>query len=45
LPKFTVTVELASIEELDKFHGAMRVAFGGPPTPTPASCSISARRP
>lgn len=36
MPKFTVTVELASIEELDKFHGAMRIAFGGPPTPMPA---------
>jgi biotin carboxyl carrier protein len=35
LPKFTVTVELASIEELDKFHSAMRIAFGGPPTPMP----------
>lgn len=36
MPKFTVTVELASLEELDKFHGAMRIAFGGPPTPMPA---------
>lgn len=36
MPKFTVTVELASLEELDKFHGAMRIAFGGPPTPLPA---------
>ena len=35
MPKFTVTVELASIEELDKFHSAMRIAFGGPPTPMP----------
>lgn len=36
MPKFTVTVELASLEELDKFHAAMRSAFGGPPTPMPA---------
>ena len=36
MPKFTVTVELASLEELDKFHGAMRIAFGGLPTPMPA---------
>jgi len=35
LPKFTVTVECSSIEELDKFHAAMRIAFGGPPTPMP----------
>lgn len=36
MPKFTVTVECASLEELDKFHSAMRIAFGGPPTPMPA---------
>lgn len=36
MPKFTVTVECASLEELDKFHAAMRIAFGGPPTPMPA---------
>lgn len=36
MPKFTVTTELASLEELDKFHGAMRIAFGGPPTAMPA---------
>lgn len=35
MPKFTVTVELTSIEDLDKFHGAMRIAFGGPPTAMP----------
>lgn len=35
MPKFTVTVECSSIEELDKFHAAMRIAFGGPPTPMP----------
>lgn len=35
MPKFTITVECSSIEELDKFHGAMRIAFGGPPTPMP----------
>lgn len=36
MPKFTVTVECSSIEEFDKFHGAMRIAFGGPPTAMPA---------
>lgn len=36
MPKFTVTTELSSLEELDKFHAAMRIAFGGPPTPMPA---------
>ena len=36
MPKFTVTVECSSIEELDKFHAAMHIAFGGPPTPMPA---------
>lgn len=36
MPKFIVTVECSSIEELDKFHAAMRIAFGGPPTPMPA---------
>ena len=42
--KFQITVTLESLEELTRFDQAMRVAFGGPPTPVPESKTPPATR-